>query len=67
VGEACGTHGKAENVYKVFVEKPEGKRLLGRPRCRSEEGFRMDFMGIGWGGGWNEFSWLGIETRDVIL
>jgi hypothetical protein len=51
VGEACGTHGKAENVYKVFVEKPEGKRLLERPRCIWKEGFRMDFMGIGWGGG----------------
>jgi hypothetical protein len=22
------------NVYKILVGKPEGKRLLGRPRCR---------------------------------
>jgi hypothetical protein len=29
--------------------KPEGKRLLGRPRCRWEIGFRMDLIEIGWG------------------
>jgi hypothetical protein len=29
--------------------KPEGKRLLGRPRCRWEDGIRMDLREIGWG------------------
>jgi hypothetical protein len=29
-------------VYKVLVGKPEGKRPLGRPRCRWEDGIRMD-------------------------
>jgi hypothetical protein len=24
-------------VYRVLVEKPEGKRPLGRPRCRWED------------------------------
>jgi hypothetical protein len=24
------------NVYKILVRKPEGKRPLGRPRCRWE-------------------------------
>jgi hypothetical protein len=24
-------------VYGVLVRKPEGKRLLGRPRCRCED------------------------------
>jgi hypothetical protein len=28
-------------VYKVLVGKPEGKRPLGRPRCRWEDGIRM--------------------------
>jgi hypothetical protein len=22
------------NAYRLLVEKPEGKRMLGRPRCR---------------------------------
>jgi hypothetical protein len=27
-------HGETKNVYKILVGKPEGKRPLGRPRCR---------------------------------
>jgi hypothetical protein len=29
--------------------KPEGKRPLGRPRRRWEDGLRMDLREIGWG------------------
>jgi hypothetical protein len=29
-------------VYKVLVGRLEGKRPFGRPRCRREDGFRMD-------------------------
>jgi hypothetical protein len=29
--------------------KPEGKRPLGRPRHRWEEGIRIDLREIGWG------------------
>jgi hypothetical protein len=27
---ACGTYGQKRGAYRVLVEKPEGKRLLGR-------------------------------------
>jgi hypothetical protein len=37
-------------VYKVLVGKPEGKRPLGRPRRRWEDGIRMDLREIGFGG-----------------
>jgi hypothetical protein len=37
------------NVYRVLMGKPEGKRPLGRPRCRWEDGIRMDLMETGWG------------------
>jgi hypothetical protein len=37
-------------VYKVLVVKPEGKRPLGRPRHRWEDGMRMDLSEIGLGG-----------------
>jgi hypothetical protein len=41
--------GAKRKVYKVLVGKPEGKRPLGRPRCRWEDGIRMDVREIGWG------------------
>jgi hypothetical protein len=37
-------------VYKILVEKPEGKRTLGRPRRRWENGIKMDLREISWGG-----------------
>jgi hypothetical protein len=35
-------------VYKVLVGKPEGKRPLGRPRRRWEDGIRIYLGDIGW-------------------
>jgi hypothetical protein len=35
-------------VYRVLVGTPEGKRPLGRPRCRWEDGIRMDVRDISW-------------------
>jgi hypothetical protein len=43
--------GAGRNVYRVLVGKPEGKRPLGRPRRRWEDGIKMDLREIGWGGG----------------
>jgi hypothetical protein len=36
-------------MYKVLVGKPEGRRPLGRPRRRWENGVRMDLREIGLG------------------
>jgi hypothetical protein len=33
---------KERKLYKVLVGKPEGNRLLGRPRSRWEDGITMD-------------------------
>jgi hypothetical protein len=41
--------GEERKVYKVLAGKPEGKRPLGRPRRRWEDGIRMDLRKIGWG------------------
>jgi hypothetical protein len=38
--------GKKRKLYKVLVGKPEGKRPLGRPRRRWEDGIRMDLREI---------------------
>jgi hypothetical protein len=37
------------NVYRVLMGKPGGKRPLGRPRRRWEDGIRIDLREIGWG------------------
>jgi hypothetical protein len=39
--------GEEKNVYRVLMGKPEGKRPLGRPRRRWEDGIRMDLREIG--------------------
>jgi hypothetical protein len=39
--------GEARGVYRVLVGRPEGKRPLGRPRCRWEDNIKMDLREIG--------------------
>jgi hypothetical protein len=41
--------GEERNVYRVLMGKPEGKRPLGGPRHRWEDGIRMGLREIGWG------------------
>jgi hypothetical protein len=55
VGAARGTRGRGEKSVQGFDRKSEGKRALGRPRRRWEDGIRMDLGEIGWersGFGW---------------
>jgi hypothetical protein len=42
--------GEMRKLYKVLVAKAEGKRPLGRPRRRWEDGIRMDLRKVGLGG-----------------
>ena len=41
--------GAGRVVHRVLVGKPEGKRLLGRPRRRWEENIKMDLQEVGGG------------------
>jgi hypothetical protein len=41
--------GEIRNVYKILVEKPEGKRPLRRPRHIWENNIKMNLKGIGFG------------------
>jgi hypothetical protein len=38
------------NAYSILVGKPEGKKLLGRPRRRRVDNIKMDLIDMGWGG-----------------
>jgi hypothetical protein len=42
-------HAWERKLYRVLAGKQEGKRPLGRPRCRWEDGIRMDLRENGWG------------------
>jgi hypothetical protein len=42
MGRACNTNGDT-----ILVEKPEGKRLLGRPRRRWEDNIELDLRETG--------------------
>jgi hypothetical protein len=53
-------------VNKVLVGKPEGKRPLGKPRHRWEDGIRMDFGEIGWGV-WSGFIWVRMGASGRLL
>jgi len=53
--------GERRVTYRVLVEKPEGKRPLGRPTRRWENNIKMDLQEMGcivWAGS----SWLRIGT-----
>jgi hypothetical protein len=41
--------GENRNAYTILVEKPEGKRPLGRRRCRWDN-MKMDIREVGSGG-----------------
>ena len=48
-------------VYRVLVGKPEGRRLLGRPRRRWVDNIRMELQEVGCG----YMDWIGLaQDRD---
>jgi hypothetical protein len=41
--------GEVRGAHNILVWKPEGRRPLGRPRCRWEDDMKMDLGEIGFG------------------
>ena len=56
------THmGEERGVYRVLLGKLEGKRPLGRPRCRWVDNIKMDLQEVGCG----YMDWIGLaQDRD---
>ena len=49
--------GEGRGVHRVLVGKPEGRRPLGRPRCRWEDNIKTDILEVGGGfGDWMELA-----------
>jgi hypothetical protein len=55
--------GKERKVYKALVGNPEGKRTLGRPRRRREDGIKMNLGGGDWLGRAVEWIQLAQDRR----
>jgi hypothetical protein len=53
--------GEGNGAYRVLIGRPEGKRPLGRPRCRWEDNINMDIREIGIDGS----NWIRL-AQDMI-
>jgi hypothetical protein len=62
----CSLHGEKRNVYRILVRKPEGKRLLGRPRHRCEDNIKLDHKRQD-GAVWTGLIWLRTGMHDRLL
>jgi hypothetical protein len=49
MGGVYSMYGERRGVYRVLVGKPEGKRLLGRPRHRWDDKIKIDLHEVGCG------------------
>ena len=62
MGGAWSVYGGRRGVHRVLVGKPEGKRLLWRPRCSWEDNIQRDLQEVGCGGG---MDWIKLDQdRD---
>jgi hypothetical protein len=48
MGRVCSTNGGKENACSILVRKPEGKRLIGRPRPRRVDNKKIEWVGMDW-------------------
>jgi hypothetical protein len=59
--------GEGRGVYWVLVGRPEGKRPLGRRRCRWEDNIKMDLRVIGIdGANWIELAQDRVQWRTFV-
>jgi hypothetical protein len=55
------------NLHRVLAEKPEGKRLLERPKRRWEDNIKMDLQKVGGGrGDWMELAQVRDRWRALV-
>jgi len=65
--------GKRRGVYRVLVGKPEGNKLLGKPRCRWKNNTKIDLQELGCGDmDWIELAqdkdrWRALVTAVIKL
>jgi hypothetical protein len=61
MGWKVSMYGERTGIYRVLVQKPEGKRPTGRPKLRWEDNKMMDHQEVGcWVMDWIELA----QDRD---
>jgi hypothetical protein len=61
MGRTCSMNGEKRNACRILVGKPQGKRPLGRPRCRGVDNIKIDLRKTEWDGmDWNDLA----QDRD---
>jgi hypothetical protein len=56
--------GEKRSAYRILVGKLEGKRPLGRPKCRWMNNIKMDLREIVWGGmDWSDL----VQGKDMVM
>ena len=59
--------GEERGAYRFLVEKPEGKRPLGRPRRRCVDNIRVDLQEVGCGYvDWVELAQDRVKWRTLV-
>ena len=58
---------RVKRYAQVLVGKPEGKRQLGRPRCRWENNIKMDLQEVGGGEDWMELPQDRDRWRALVI
>jgi hypothetical protein len=59
--------GEERDVYRVLVRKPEGKRSMGRPRCRWKDNVKLYLREI-WinGANWIRLAQYRVQWRACV-
>jgi hypothetical protein len=59
--------GERRIAYRILVGKPEGRRPLGRHRCRWEDNIKMELQEVEWVGMyWIDLAW-GRDRRQAVV
>jgi hypothetical protein len=59
--------GEERGVYRVLVQRPEGKRPLGRPRRRWEDNIKIELREIGLDEeNWIRLAWDRVRWRAFV-
>jgi hypothetical protein len=58
--------GEKRRAYRILVERPEGRRPVGRPRRRWEDNIKIDLIEVGWGMDWIELAQVMDRWRALV-
>jgi hypothetical protein len=59
--------GDGKGVYRIVIGRPEGRRPLGRPRCRWEDNIKLHLRSIGIdGANWIRLAHDRVQWRDFV-